>query len=232
MDGSASRKMLPPSPPSPPSGPPRGTNFSRRKLTQPAPPSPPLTKTSISSTNMPCTAGPGGPRRRSHRVGADAHEARITTPLELHEAVHLREQRVVRADPDVQSGLEPRPALADEDGAARHELAGESLHAEHLGIRVPAVPRAADALLVSHRVLDLDLRDSDRRRRLAVAAVPAIVLPPLELHDPHLPATALGHDFAGDLGATEGLLARDDLAITVDEQDGLELDRRALFTRQ
>jgi len=31
----------PPWPPSPPSGPPRGTNFSRRKLTQPRPPSPP-----------------------------------------------------------------------------------------------------------------------------------------------------------------------------------------------
>src|SRR5207237_3269241 len=69
--------------------------------------------------------GPGRARRRSHRVGADAHEARVSAPLELHEAVHLREQRVVRADPDVQSGLEPRPALADEDGAARHELAGE-----------------------------------------------------------------------------------------------------------
>src|SRR6266853_4832930 len=146
MDGSASRKMLPPSPPSPPSGPPRGTNFSRRKLTQPAPPSPPLTKTSISSTNMPGNHGPGRARGRSHRVGADAHEARVSAPLELHVAVQLREQRVVRADSDVETGLEPRAALTDEDGAARHELAGEPLHAEHLGIRVPAVSRAADTL--------------------------------------------------------------------------------------
>ena len=38
MAGSASRMTLPPSPPSPPSGPPRGTNFSRRKLTQPRAP--------------------------------------------------------------------------------------------------------------------------------------------------------------------------------------------------
>src|SRR5207245_771806 len=123
-----------------------------------------------------CTAGAGGPRRRSHRGGADAHEARITTPLELHEAVQLREQRVVRADPDVQSGLEPCPALADEDGAARHELAGEPLHAEHLGIRVPAVPRAADDLLVSHRVLDLGLRGSVCRRRIVVVAVSSLGL--------------------------------------------------------
>ena len=40
---SPTRNTLPPSPPSPPSGPPKGTNFSRRKLTTPLPPSPPLT---------------------------------------------------------------------------------------------------------------------------------------------------------------------------------------------
>ena len=34
----------PPSPPSPPFGPPRGTNFSRRKLMQPSPPPPPRTR--------------------------------------------------------------------------------------------------------------------------------------------------------------------------------------------
>src|SRR6267143_6988306 len=99
MDGSASRKMLPPSPPSPPSGPPRGTNFSRRKLTQPAPPSPPLTKTSISSTNMPGTAGRGARRTSQYGVGGDAHEARIPAPHEPHVAVHLREECVVGAEP-------------------------------------------------------------------------------------------------------------------------------------
>src|SRR5215510_11716738 len=117
MAGSASRMTLPPSPPSPPSGPPRGTNFSRRKLTQPAPPSPPLTNTSISSTNMLLHRGPGGPPGGLRRVGADAH---------------------------VQAGLESGAPLPDQDGAARHELAGEALHAEHLGIGVSAVPGAAD----------------------------------------------------------------------------------------
>src|SRR5437870_9508441 len=146
--------MLPPSPPSPPSGPPYGTYFSRRKLTQPAPPSPPLTKTSISSTNMPYTAGPWWARRRSHRVGGDAHEARVPSPFEPHVAVHLRKERVVGAEPDVEAGLEPRTSLADEDGATGHELAGEPLHAEHLRIRISAVPRATDAFLVSHRALD------------------------------------------------------------------------------
>src|SRR5579864_6052493 len=42
----------PPLPPSPPEGPPRGTNFSRRKAMQPLPPSPALTLIFASSINM------------------------------------------------------------------------------------------------------------------------------------------------------------------------------------
>src|SRR5690349_7840205 len=42
----------PPPPPFPPLGPPRGTNFSRRKLTQPRPPSPAITRILTSSMNF------------------------------------------------------------------------------------------------------------------------------------------------------------------------------------
>src|SRR5579864_3481555 len=42
----------PPLPPSPPDGPPRGTNFSRRKARQPFPPSPAFTRIVVSSMNM------------------------------------------------------------------------------------------------------------------------------------------------------------------------------------
>src|ERR1700739_3858676 len=42
----------PPRPPSPPEGPPRGTNFSRRKAMQPFPPSPALTRILASSMNI------------------------------------------------------------------------------------------------------------------------------------------------------------------------------------
>src|SRR6266850_2863854 len=42
----------PPRPPSPPEGPPRGTNFSRRKATHPLPPSPALTRILASSMNI------------------------------------------------------------------------------------------------------------------------------------------------------------------------------------
>src|ERR1044071_208357 len=44
--------MSPPRPPSPPEGPPRGTNFSRRKAMQPLPPSPALIRMIASSINM------------------------------------------------------------------------------------------------------------------------------------------------------------------------------------
>src|SRR6476619_5001494 len=49
---SATAMMLPPRPPSPPSGPPRGTNFSRRKEALPSPPLPAITSILASSKNF------------------------------------------------------------------------------------------------------------------------------------------------------------------------------------
>ena len=48
---STSRITSPPLPPCPPAGPPRGTNFSRRKATAPSPPWPAFTKILASSKN-------------------------------------------------------------------------------------------------------------------------------------------------------------------------------------
>lgn len=61
----------PPRPPSPPEGPPRGTNFSRRKAMQPLPPSPALTRIFASSMNI---RGFGARRERGQR-GDGAHTA-------------------------------------------------------------------------------------------------------------------------------------------------------------
>src|SRR5437773_11000661 len=126
---------------------------------QPAPPSPPLTKMSISSTNISVPAGRGRPPASSGRAGDDAHVAVVAAPLEPHVAVDLCNEGVVRAEADVEAGPKARAALPYEDAAARDELAAEPLDAEHLRIRVAAVARAADTLLVSHD-LDLDLRDA------------------------------------------------------------------------
>src|SRR5579863_5867916 len=54
IPSTARKYTLPPRPPSPPSGPPKGTNFSRRKLTQPRPPLPACTLSLASSTNFIC----------------------------------------------------------------------------------------------------------------------------------------------------------------------------------
>src|SRR5262250_2837891 len=120
MAASASRTTLPPSPPSPPSGPPRGTNFSRRKLTHPAPPSPPLTKTSISSTNMAWPDGNAGSRAGSGRLLRDADVA-----------IGLGEQGMVHPEADVGARLEPGTALADQDAPGGHELPTEPLDPQH-----------------------------------------------------------------------------------------------------
>src|SRR6266581_3329803 len=67
------------------------------------------------------------------------------------------------------------------------------------------------------RLSDLDLGDADRGCRLAVAAMAAVVLPTLELHDRDLPSASLADDLAGDPGALERLGVRDDVAVARDE---------------
>jgi hypothetical protein len=68
MRGDASNTILPPWPPSPPSGPPRGTNFSRRKLHAPSPPRPALIWIRTSSTNI------GAPFQRDDCMGMTCEE--------------------------------------------------------------------------------------------------------------------------------------------------------------
>src|ERR671935_154303 len=77
---------------------------------------------------------------------------------------------------------------------------------------------------------DLDLRDAHGGRRLPMAAVPPIVLPPLEFHHADLAGAALPHDLPGHARLGEAIAARDDLAVLVDEQHGGELDCRALVS--
>src|SRR5262249_60461215 len=61
----------PPRPPSPPEGPPRGTNFSRRKAMQPLPPPPALMRMMASSMNIAIS--------RLYRRVEDAHQYQSST---------------------------------------------------------------------------------------------------------------------------------------------------------
>src|SRR6266566_1751336 len=135
--GSATSTTSPPSPPSPPSGPPRGTYFSRRKWIEPSPPRPAIAVSRARSWNMALLVD-------------DRHEAALAARPEGDLAIAHGEDRVVPADPGAGAGAEARTALPDEDHPRRHVLAGEELHAEHLRIRVAAVPRRAEPLLVCH----------------------------------------------------------------------------------
>src|SRR5471030_1084081 len=96
--GLARMNTEPPSPPSPPLGPPRGTNFSRRKAKQPRPPSPASMWMSTSSTNT----------SLFERLDTDDAAAR-TVVFELHAPVRLRKDRVVLAEAGVQARLETPP---------------------------------------------------------------------------------------------------------------------------
>src|SRR5690606_3211716 len=154
MPSRATRYTLPPSPPSPPSGPPRGMNFSRRKLTQPLPPLPACTWMSASSTNFigkrPAGPGPCGTRLKPRSVRYDVDVRAALRPLgSEHDATWSgREQSVIAADADVRARMKARAPLANDDVAGEHLLAAKTLHAEPFRLRVAAVLRAAACLLV------------------------------------------------------------------------------------
>src|SRR5262249_10598417 len=83
------------------------------------------------------------------RLNADYPAVRAVV-LELHAPVDLREDRVVLADPRVQSLAEPPSALPDDDGAAGDDVPIVRLHAEPLRIRIAAVAGAALSFFMSH----------------------------------------------------------------------------------
>src|SRR5579864_2979932 len=146
--------MLPPWPPSPPSGPPKGMNFSRRKLVLPRPPLPACTFKRASSTNFmigPLKQKPrpapgfGGTVRRpqptSGALGAlgfrqRVHiEALLRAPLlEFDLARHLGKEGVIGADSDVAAGAYRGAALTHENIARQHYFTAEALHAKSLGM--------------------------------------------------------------------------------------------------
>src|SRR5258708_5404739 len=132
----------PPRPPSPPLGPPRGTNFSRRKARQPLPPSPAFTRILTSSMNIGGTSGWRRPEIARSWLDARIYADELTRAASIAEhyyALGFCEERVVLADADVFAGLEARAALADQDGTARYHLAAEGFYAQALRVRIAPV---------------------------------------------------------------------------------------------
>src|SRR5438552_1539881 len=97
--------------------------------------------------------GPGISASRSAAVlvlGEDRDKAALAAGAELDRPRPGREDRVVTSDSGPRAGLEARAALAHDDLAARHRLAGEDLDAEALRLGVAAVAARAQSLLVRH----------------------------------------------------------------------------------
>src|SRR5262245_20131385 len=80
--------------------------------------------------------------------------------------------------------------------------------------------------------LYLDPGDPHRSHRLAVPAMPAVVLPTFELDDQDLGSLSLGHHLAGHPRGGQGLRLNRDVAVVVDEQHLVEFDRRPAFPVQ
>src|SRR5207237_2096189 len=97
------------------------------------------------------TTSTGAGTRLAVRVVGDGDDAATAAGLELHPAGSRGKDRVVLADAHAVARLEAGAALTHDDLAARHDLAGEHLHAEPLALGVAAVAARAEPLLMSHR---------------------------------------------------------------------------------
>src|SRR3954466_9312007 len=150
---------------------------------------------------------PPTPVPRDLLGGNDVHDAAAPATRELDGARRFGEQRVVLADAHALARPEARAALADDDLAAGHGLAGEDLHAEALGVGVAAVAGGAEALLVCHllRPSREDVGDLDARELLAVAVELLVAALRLELEDAELRAALVAEDLGGDRGRAEVL---------------------------
>src|SRR5882762_8547621 len=72
---------------------------------------------------------------RFDSLGLDHHKLPHRSLVEELDAPgDLGEESIVFAAPNVQSGLHPRAALADDDRAARHQLSAKSLEAKPLRV--------------------------------------------------------------------------------------------------
>src|SRR5205085_4792812 len=148
--------------------------------------------------------------------------------LELHDAIHEGENRVVGAESDVGPRMILGAILSNDDVAGPYTLAAKALHALVLGIAVAAVARRADAFLVCHlripRSAEADVVDANFSKALTVPALARVVLPSLLLEDDDLVAAAVLDDLAGDFGALQHGNARADVAAVGAEQNLVEFD--------
>jgi hypothetical protein len=70
----------------------------------------------------------------------DTDDSPATEPVKLHLAGSFREESVITAQADIQSGMHLRSTLTHDDGACPHLLAAKGFDAQPLGRRISPVP--------------------------------------------------------------------------------------------
>src|SRR5712692_1666281 len=230
--------MLPPLPPSPPSGPPRGTFFSRRKLTAPSPPLPEWTSMRASSMNFMEEIKKALSRGQGFRWGrlllSRNHADRLLVvrapEAELDLAVHLCKKGMVLPDPDIVPGVNAGTALANDDAPCGYELPAVALDAETLRLRVAAIAGTAARFFMCHglpfcsgpALCLCDAGDFDFGVGLTMAPEPFRVLAPAQLENHHFLAEAVSYDLRFHRGALHHRGSDIERLTVTDEEDLVE----------
>src|ERR687891_540435 len=216
----------------------------------------------IQGRSMSARAGEPGWVTASRSGLVDRDQTPAPGGVEPDHAGHHGEQGVVAAPGHPGPGMDAGAPLAHDDRAGLDGRAGEGLHAEPLGLAVPAVPGRRRSLLVRHegpripasgrllaagglrrggllrrgrlglllggRCLDLwtqpDLVDFEQRHQLAVPLGPSVPALRPVLEDPDLVAPLVAEELRRDSGLRQALSVVG-LAVVVDDQDRIELDR-------
>ena len=74
----------------------------------------------------------------------------LGSPLEFNLAVNLGEERVIAAQPNVSTWVDPCTPLPDYNGAAGNRLSAVPFHSQPFGIAVTAIVGAAACFLMGH----------------------------------------------------------------------------------
>ncbi len=90
--------------------------------------------------------------RLSRSQRCDEHRLAILRALHIegHRTVDQRKQRVVTAHADIGASMETGTALTHDDRTGADRFTAVCLHAQHLGLRVAAVPCGTAALFLCH----------------------------------------------------------------------------------
>src|SRR5262245_13342658 len=83
--------------------------------------------------------------------GINAHETPLASPVfEFDHSCDLGIERVITPSPDIRTGFNSSPTLANDDRSARDELAAKSFDPKPLSRRIPPVARTSYAFFMCH----------------------------------------------------------------------------------